>query len=147
MSLAGMDWLFTLGAAVLAAAGVALLLWALWGDWLRGVLAYRRTGARRRRCPKCWYDMAGVQGLRCPECGREARRESRMHRSRRKRWAVLAACVLATFAWCASKVPIARRSGWPAAVPTTAMIVAIPWLCSDDAVARRLQGLDRKSVV
>lgn len=128
MSLAGTDWLFSLGAALLAAAGVALLLWALWGDWLRGVLAYRRTGTRRRRCPKCWYDMSGVEGLRCPECGREAKCEARLHRSRRRRrWAALA-CLIGALAWGLSRGPIVRAKGWAAAVPTAALVVVLPWL-------------------
>ncbi len=135
MSLAGTDWLFTLGAALLAAAGVALLLWALWGDWLRGVLVYRRTGTRRRRCSKCWYDMAGVQGLRCPECGREAKRGSRLLKSRRRRVLAAMACVLILgVPYPLSRGPQIVERGWPAGVPTTALVLTAPWIARGKAV-------------
>jgi hypothetical protein len=66
--------------ATLSAAGAALTAWAL--------LAGRSRG--RRRCPKCWYSMAGVPGTRCPECGKDARRERRLFKTRRRRkWAAL----------------------------------------------------------
>jgi hypothetical protein len=59
-----LDWLYHTFGWTLAAAGMVLLAWALFWDRSRG----------RRRCPKCWYNMEGVPGLRCPECGREAHR-------------------------------------------------------------------------
>src|SRR5688572_28644873 len=60
--------------------GVTLSLWALLWDRARG----------RRRCPSCWHDLAGVPGLRCPECGKEARSERRLFRTRRRwRWVVV----------------------------------------------------------
>lgn len=55
-----LDWLCTLAGWTLTGAGLLMLLWALFRDRSRG----------RRRCPRCWYDMAGVPGLQCPECGR-----------------------------------------------------------------------------
>lgn len=93
MNLASEDWLFVLGALALGAVAAAMVIRALCGDWLVGAALYRATGERRRRCPKCWYDMYGVQGLRCPECGRQAAREGALKASRRRwQWAV-AACV------------------------------------------------------
>ncbi len=145
MSLAGTDWLFTLGAALLAAAGVALLVWALWGDWLRGVRLHRRTGTRRRRCPRCWYDMAGVQGLRCPECGRDALRESRMHRARR-RWNVVAiSCAVLVGAHLVRQTPAMRQRGWPAAAPTTLLIAGLRYW-EMPVGNERLLGPNRASV-
>lgn len=38
----------------------------------------------RRRCPKCWYDMAATPSLRCPECGRLAKRERDLFRRRNR---------------------------------------------------------------
>jgi hypothetical protein len=70
-------WVFGVVAVVLGVAGAWLIYWSLLRDRARG----------RRRCPKCWYDLAGVPGLRCPECGREARRERSLRRTRR-RWRV-----------------------------------------------------------
>lgn len=58
--------------------GSFLLWWAMLNDRLNG-------GHKKRRCPRCWYDMTGSPGLRCSECGHEARVESRLFRSR-KRW-------------------------------------------------------------
>ncbi len=104
---ASLDWVYTLAGLVLAASGVVVLLWAVWWDRSRG----------RRRCPRCWYEMAGVPGLKCPECGREAKSEKRLHRTRRRwRWAVLA-CLAVIGGWVVTAVPD-LRTGWPAAVPS-----------------------------
>lgn len=66
-----------LGGAVLL---LSLLLIA------RSLFADRSRG--RRRCPSCWYDMAGVTTLCCPECGKSARSERHLFRTRRRwRWA------------------------------------------------------------
>ena len=70
-----LDWLYHLLGYTLAAAGLLLLLWSLFWDRSRG----------RRRCPKCWYDMSGLPGLKCPECGRVARSEQHVRRTRRHR--------------------------------------------------------------
>ena len=86
-----MIWLIRLiwvigGAMLLAAAAVALR--ALFADRSRG----------RRRCPKCWYEMTGVAGLRCPECGREARGERKLLRTRRRPMRAAAGLALALLA-------------------------------------------------
>jgi hypothetical protein len=64
---------------LLLLAGVALVLWGLFGDRSRG----------RARCPRCWYDLRGrregKEGLICPECGHDARTERSLYRNRR-RW-------------------------------------------------------------
>lgn len=73
-------WMLISTAAALIL-GLSLMIWSLRGDRSRG----------RRRCPTCWYYMQGVPGLRCPECGCEARRERELFRPRRRwRWAMLA---------------------------------------------------------
>jgi hypothetical protein len=111
-----LDWLYHLLGYTFAAAAVVLLLWALFWDRSRG----------RRRCPKCWYDMAGVPGLRCPECGREARREGSLHRTRRRWRGVCIALVVMLAASPVWSVPRIRRDGWFGAVPTTILALAAP---------------------
>ena len=80
------EWLLILFGWSAAAAGLLLVTWALFWDRSRG----------RRRCPKCWYDMSGLAGLVCPECGSDAREEQRLFRTRRKlTWAGVAMFLVA----------------------------------------------------
>lgn len=115
------SWLLWIGGGIVVTAGVAVLIWALAGDRLRG-------GRRLRRCPRCWYDMNGVPGLTCPECGREAREERRLHRTRR-RWGWARAAALAISVGAAGiATPGVRMRGWTALIPSTAAIYALPWM-------------------
>lgn len=115
-----------LGAAAFAA---ILLVWAVRGQRSRG----------RRRCPRCWYDMAGA-GLRCPECGYEAAQASALYRPRRRPRAAAAAVLILIAAYAAHHVPRIQRGGWPAVIPSTVMIAALPWIPQswflDDGSAR-----------
>jgi hypothetical protein len=111
-----LDWIFTATAWTLGAAAVLLAAWALLSDRSRG----------RRRCPKCWYDMAGVPGLQCPECGREVRSHRRLLKTRRRwRWAMLAV-FLAVSSYAVSLVPAVRSGGWPSAVPSSILVFVAP---------------------
>lgn len=87
---------------------------------LRAVFADRAKG--RRRCPTCWYDMAGVPGLQCPECGRVAKGEARLSRTRR-RWG--AACVwglVIVLGIGGALTPRMSKRGLVGMVPTTALV-------------------------
>lgn len=97
-------------------AGAAVVAWALLGDRARQV----RRG-RARRCPRCWYSMEGVPGRRCPECGREAKRERGLLKSRRRwrRAAVGAVVIAAGFAVHAA--PGVRQHGWITLLPDRAL--------------------------
>lgn len=110
-----LDWLYHTLGWTLGGAGLLLLLWALFWDRSRG----------RRRCPKCWYDMAGVPGLKCPECGRTAHLEAKLHKTRRrKRWAIAGLLIVLSpiTVWLQAQI----RSGaiWKR-LPTTALIYAV----------------------
>lgn len=112
-----MSWVFWILAGVIAVAGVWLLYAALLRDRSRG----------RRRCPKCWYEMTGVPGLRCPECGREARSERKLFRSRRYRWRAAGAVGLLLIAMATAWTPEVMRVGFYRAVPSAGLLLA-DWL-------------------
>jgi hypothetical protein len=110
---ANLDWLFTTLGYTLAAAGAALLLWSLFYDRSRG----------RRRCPKCWYDVAGVPGLTCPECGKETRSESRLYRTRRRWRAAALAMSVAVAGYVALNARSLRAHGPIGLVPSTMLLL------------------------
>jgi hypothetical protein len=113
-----LDWLYHILGYTLAAAGLVLLLWALFWDRSRG----------RRRCSKCWYDLSGGPGLTCPECGREHTSERRCFRTRRRwRW-VWAAALILIGAHLAASVPAIRTRGWWAAAPRLVLLASLPLL-------------------
>lgn len=130
------DLVMWTGGAVLGLGALALGGWALWGDRSRG----------RRRCPRCWYDMSGVQGLRCPECGTSVRREQSLLRARR-RWRVVAcALVLVIAAAGVAVYPGVQRVDMWRAMPDSLVIWGLAWAPADvwsDTVALDWpQGLD-----
>ncbi|MBY0112875.1 MAG: hypothetical protein K2Y21_08640 [Phycisphaerales bacterium] len=65
-----------LSGMLLGGIGAFVLAWALFADRFRGEHG-------RRRCRRCWYEMTGVAGLQCPECGHVARDERHLHITRR----------------------------------------------------------------
>lgn len=106
-------WLVGGTAAVIGGLAAAAAL--LRGDPSRG----------RRRCGRCWYDMSGVSGLRCPECGREARSERALRRTRR-RWGWIAASLVVAAA--GGLVWGEHRVGWPQLAPAAVWRAAMPYL-------------------
>jgi len=107
---------------VLWAALFLLALWFTYDDWggvvavafgvvACGALVWACIGNRshgRRRCGGCWYDMIATDGMRCPECGRVAQRESWFFRPRR-RWGWAAAAIVSALFSCGVLV---SRSHW-----------------------------------
>ncbi|GJQ30390.1 MAG: hypothetical protein HBSAPP03_22740 [Phycisphaerae bacterium] len=92
-------------------------------------VGWRADPARgRARCPKCWYDMTGTPTPRCPECGHLPKSERDWMRTRVSRPVV----GLATLVLLGSYTTLRGRSmlnyGWEGAVPSTALIAAMPWL-------------------
>ena len=118
MAILNVDLVWWSCGAALSVAGVALLAWAMLADRARG----------RQRCPKCWYNLAGVSGeatsggLTCPECGHAARTVRALSRTRRKwRWGAVA-LVLLTLATASGLTPKVRRDGWLTVVPIDALM-------------------------
>lgn len=93
----------------------------------RAVLADHSRG--RRRCPRCWYDMGGVTGLRCPECGREARSAAALLRTRRHRKRAAAGLLLLALGCLASVAPRLVRDPW-GTLPTPVLSVVL-WFYDD----------------
>jgi hypothetical protein len=101
------DWVCVVGGSVALVLGFGVLVRWVRGDPAKG----------RRRCPRCWYDMQGQAGLTCSECGRTAKDESKLRRTRRRvgRLAaglalVIAAAGLGTRPWVARGAVVALAS-------------------------------------
>ncbi len=108
-------WIYWLSGALLAGFGAWLISWALLSDRVAG-------NRMLRRCSKCWYDMSLVVGLKCPECGKEARAETGLHRSRR-RWKVALLGLLLTSAGAASNLAgLSQSRSWIHWLPTWAQL-------------------------
>ncbi len=106
------DWLFWGTGIALGVAGLGLLYWSLFRDRSRG----------RRRCPKCWYDMSGTEGLWCPECEGEVKSE-RMYLKTRRRWrfaAISLALMIAAISIAGR--PLLQGQQWHGLVPTPVLI-------------------------
>src|SRR5262249_4981712 len=90
-------------------------------------LAMFRDRARgRRRCPRCWYDMSATPGLRCPECGKDARKDGRLFRTRRH-WRRAGLAVLVMLAGGPIMLtPTIRPDGGRSPVPTIVLMLFCP---------------------
>jgi hypothetical protein len=119
-----MPWLWPAIAITLAVIGLIVLVFALFRDRSRG----------RRRCPKCWYSMDGAPTLTCPECGRVAKTEKKLFKTRRSRRGIAVALTLVIASYGAWKWPVVRRGGWTEFIPTTALACIAP--------TSPLEGLD-----
>lgn len=129
--LVDLSWLFWVFAIVFALAG----LYFLWRFLLRD------PDRHKRRCPKCWYEMTGVTGLRCPECGREHASERKLFKRRRKRFQALAAFLLLLFAISAALTPRVAQHGWIDSTPTLALIAASYIYDTDQQLLYREAGI------
>ncbi len=105
-------WIFTAIGWLLIAAGAGITARALFGDRARG----------RRRCPRCWYDMRGVPGVTCPECGHAAGDERALSRTRRRWRRAAAGLVLAGLSYGAFVGPDVAERGLRAAIPGTVLV-------------------------
>jgi hypothetical protein len=103
-------------AITLGLIGLIVLAFALFRDRSRG----------RRRCPKCWYSMDGAPTLTCPECGKVARSEKKLHKTRWSKRRIAVALSLFISAYGAWKWPIAAQRGWTSLIPTTMLMYIAP---------------------
>jgi hypothetical protein len=110
-------WLLPVIGNTLMIAGTMVLFWGLAADRARG----------RARCPRCWYDMSGASGLVCPECGRDAKRPTRLLRTRRHWRLAMLGLVLLLLGSARFAETWIRRGQWWNHIPTRALIYAIPW--------------------
>jgi len=112
---------------------IAMGLWAL--ITARGIK--RRHGGRR--CQKCGYDMAGIDTLMCPECGKVAANEAELAKGlRRWPWRV-AGVGLIVLGWAVMQTPGVAANGWAAAVPGPLLARIAPTDLSTWAQANRTQ--------
>ncbi len=73
------DQIYVLLAWIVVGVAVLIAVSALFVDQVRQIFR------KRRRCPRCWYDMSHTPGLTCSECGYKAKREEKLFKGRR-RW-------------------------------------------------------------
>ncbi len=123
--------LWSWASGVAAALGAALLLWALFADWLG-----RARKGRTKRCPKCWYEMEGIPAASttdaaaggvyiCPECGGRVRGEKKLLRSRR-RWGWAVVGVLLGVGATSQTATRVWKYGWTAGIPGWVLVRVIP---------------------
>ena len=129
----GIAWGTSVLAAILGILGFGLIICALFGNRSR----------KRRRCPKCWYDLSHSPGMTCGECGYRASQERDWRKTRRHwRWAVVG-ILIAVLGYVAGVIPRVSRSWdhWPGLVPTSVLIGLEPWLGEVDTALRYELGL------
>ncbi len=96
-----------------------LCVYAAW----RSLFADRGEG--KRRCPKCWYDLAYSPGMTCGECGHIAQKESDFTHTRRRPGVALAAILICVVLVIGVNDQMNQR-GMMRHLPTGMLIWALP---------------------
>ncbi|MCA9290239.1 MAG: hypothetical protein KDA25_03865 [Phycisphaerales bacterium] len=117
-------WAYLIGGLLFLSLCIWTVWWSLFGDRAKS----------RRRCPSCWYDMSGSPSLRCSECGHVAARERDLRRTRR-RWFTGAFTAVAVSLLVTVQVHDLSTNGIAAAMPTSVLILALPWEQSANGAA------------
>ncbi|MFT3687004.1 MAG: hypothetical protein QM783_19135 [Phycisphaerales bacterium] len=95
--------------------GVAVAVWGI------AVHAWRGEARLARQC-RCGYDMTAVVGMRCPECGRQAKSERQLRPFNVRRWAVWVAALTIAAGLLLPTGVAAWRRGWPAILPSRTLL-------------------------
>lgn len=107
----------------LFAFALMLGIWASIGDRSRG----------RLRCPRCWYDMEGIDTPQCPECGKAIKSERHLRKARRMKWPIALILFFIGVAWygAASAKHVDQSDDYFALVPTWALMLGWKHLPED----------------
>lgn len=92
------------------------------------------TPRGRRRCPRCWYDLAKLpqtMPITCPECGSVAKAPRQLERTRPHRRLIISSSAFFLLAAIFPMVPLYRASGIVGLVPASVMLID-PWILPDD---------------
>lgn len=108
-----------------AGVGMVLLTWALFWDSLT------RRKEHQHRCPRCWYAMTGVPGLRCPECGFVARDPRALRRVRRHWWCALVGTTLVAISITGLYAPLVPVKAFAAWTPSWVLVRLVTDPCID----------------
>ncbi|MEZ6163361.1 MAG: hypothetical protein R3B67_02885 [Phycisphaerales bacterium] len=80
---------------------------------------HRGSLTGRLRCPRCWYDMEGIDTPQCPECGRTIKSPKQLRRARRAKWPFgLVACFLGIAVYGFSRAELVDDTDELALIPT-----------------------------
>ena len=83
----------------------------------------------RRRCAGCWYEFIMLASdATCPECGRKAKGERDLLRTRGSRGMVWLGAVMMLAAYAPIAFANAKTMGWRGVIPTTVLIAGYEWL-------------------
>jgi hypothetical protein len=124
-------WIITWWAgSVLGILALVVVAWSLLRDRSRG----------RRRCPRCWYDMSGIAGLKCPECGREQGNEKRFFRTRRRWRGVAAGGLLFIVAGVTATGPAIYTGKWTAYTPVPVLRLGLSFFDEEAETQYRKLG-------
>ncbi|MCZ6834518.1 MAG: hypothetical protein O7G85_01975 [Planctomycetota bacterium] len=115
---------------------IAIVVFSTYMLW-KALFADRSKG--RRRCPKCWYDMAYSEGLTCSECGHVTRRESDFSRTRRHRGRAVLALFVSVFTILGGYWKLTER-GFIASMPTSVLIAAFPLVQDSNSEVMRVMA-------
>lgn len=102
---------------------IALSLAGAWFLW-RGLAWHPHPG--HRACRRCAYEMDGINGLQCPECGFTHKTEAKLTSTRIRRRTVGLSMLCLACACGAAVFPTAYANGAWSIVPRPVLIVLLP---------------------